>query len=69
MAPPKPPASLSAWPALTLTTTQEERLLAMVEERLRRRPALHRRLQTAVLGTLDDGTMGWGRVWEDQLQA
>lgn len=41
----------------------------MVEERLRRRPALHRRLQTAVLGTLDDGTMGWGRVWEDQLQA
>ena len=68
-APPKPPASLSAWPALTLTTTQEERLLAMVEERLRRRPALHRRLQTAVLGTLDDGTMDWGRVWEDQLQA
>ena len=41
----------------------------MVEERLRPRPALHRRLQTAVLGTLDDGTMDWGRVWEDQLQA
>ena len=47
---------------------EEERLVAMVEDRLRRRPALHRRLQTAVLGALDDGTMGWGRVWEEQLQ-
>ena len=48
---------------------QEERLLEVVAERLRQRPALYRRLQTAVLGTLDDGTMSWGRVWDIQLQA
>ena len=41
----------------------------MLVERLRLRPTLHRRLQTAVLGTLDDGTMSWDRVWEDQMQA
>ena len=37
---------------------EEERLVAMVEDRLRRRPALHRRLQTAVLGALHEEEEG-----------